>query len=63
MIGVRFKDTTPVGDAVQAAYDQQMLSVPAGENVMRILPPLNVTDEELNEAIGRLDAACHALKA
>ena len=63
MIGVRFKDTTPVGDAVGAAYDQHMLTVPAGANVMRILPPLNVSDAELNEAVGRLDAACQALKA
>ena len=63
MIGIRFHDTTPVGDMVGAAYDQNMLTVPAAENTMRILPPLNVSDEELNDAVGRLDAACRARKA
>ncbi|MEM7057925.1 MAG: aspartate aminotransferase family protein [Pseudomonadota bacterium] len=62
MLGVRFAASTPVGDAVNAAYGQKLLSVPAGANVMRILPPLNVTDEELNDAVGRLDAVCHTLK-
>ena len=63
MIGIRFHDSTPVGDMVGAAYDQHMLTVPAAENTMRILPPLNVSDAELNDAVSRLDAACRARKA
>lgn len=62
MLGIRFRDATPVGDAVNAAYAQHMLTVPAGDNTMRILPPLNATDAELNEAVSKLDAACRALK-
>ena len=63
MIGIRFHDSTPVGDMVGAAYDQHMLTVPAAENTMRILPPLNVSDEDLGEAVSRLDAACRARKS
>ena len=63
MLGVRFKEGTPVGDAVGAAYGEKLLTVPAGANVMRILPPLNATDEELNDAVSRLDAVCKTLKA
>ena len=63
MLGIKFRDGTPVGDAVSAAYDQNMLTVPAGDNTMRILPPLNASDQELGEAVSRLDAACQALKA
>ncbi|MEM9140489.1 MAG: aspartate aminotransferase family protein [Pseudomonadota bacterium] len=63
MLGIRWKDNTPVGDAVAAAYEEKLLTVPAGANVMRVLPPLNVTDEELGQAVSRLDAACHGLKA
>jgi len=61
MLGIRWHQGTSVGDAVNAAYDQKLLTVPAGANVMRILPPLNASDEELGEAVARLDAACHAL--
>ena len=30
---------------------------------MRLLPPLILTDEELDEAVRRLDAACRAAEA
>jgi len=53
----------PNGDLVAALRAQKMLSVPAGDNVVRILPPLNITEAEMNEAISRLDAACTALEA
>ena len=63
MIGIKFRDSAPVGDAVGAAYAQKMLTVPAGDNTMRILPPLNVSEADLGEAVNRLDAACQALKS
>jgi acetylornithine/N-succinyldiaminopimelate aminotransferase len=37
--------------------------VPAGDNVVRVLPPLNTPDEDLAEGVARLDATCRALKA
>ena len=63
MIGIRFHEGTPAGDMVGLAYDQHMLTVPAAENIMRLLPALNASDEELSEAVSRLDAACQARKA
>ena len=48
MVGVKFREGTPVGDAVNGAYAQQMLTVPAGENTMRLLPPLIIDDEQAN---------------
>ena len=48
-------------DVVAGGYAQQVLTVPAADNVVRVLPPLNITDEELSEAVKRLDAAAHAL--
>ncbi len=63
MLGVRFHDAVPVGDAVGAARAEGMLTVPAGENTMRLLPPLNCTDDEIGEAVRRLDSACAALEA
>jgi acetylornithine/N-succinyldiaminopimelate aminotransferase len=52
----------PVGDVVSAGYAAEVLTVPAAENTLRILPPLNLTDEDIAEAVRRLDAAATALE-
>jgi len=49
-------------DVVNAGFDAEVLTVPAADNVIRILPPLNITIEEINEAIARLDATAKAVK-
>lgn len=61
MMGIKCK--TPNMDLVKACYEQDLLTVPAGDNVVRILPPLNVTEEEIDLAIAKIDAACAALEA
>jgi acetylornithine/N-succinyldiaminopimelate aminotransferase len=48
---------------VQAGYDQQILTVPAADNTIRLLPPLTITDEEIGEAVARLDRAATSLTA
>ena len=50
-------------DVVSAGYDQQVLTVPGGDNVVRILPPLTITTDEIDEAVRRLDQAALALEA
>jgi len=50
-------------DVVAALSAQHMLSVGAGDNTLRLLPPLNISADELDVAIDKLDAACQALKA
>lgn len=55
MIGVEC--IVPNIDVVNAGYDHQILTVPGGANVIRLLPALNVTASELQEAIKRLSAA------
>lgn len=37
--------------------------MPAADNVVRLLPPLTITDDEIGEAIRRLDAAAATLGA
>ncbi|MCW1950524.1 MAG: aspartate aminotransferase family protein [Octadecabacter sp.] len=44
-------------DIVAANYAQELLTVPAADNVIRLLPPLNITDAEIDEAISRLKKA------
>ena len=55
------KCRTPNGEFVAAAVAEKLLTVPAGDNVVRLLPPLNVTDDEIDEAISRLDRAASAI--
>lgn len=45
--GLRLADSLPVGEVVQALRAQQVLTVPAGDNVLRVLPPLNTSSEEI----------------
>jgi acetylornithine/N-succinyldiaminopimelate aminotransferase len=40
-----------------------VLVVPAAENVVRLLPPLNLTDAEADEGLRRLEAAAEAVEA
>ena len=59
LIGVRC--VKPVGDVVAALRDKGMLAVSAGDNVLRLVPPLIVSEAEIDEAMTRLDAALSAV--
>ncbi len=48
-------------DVVAAGHAQHLLTVPAADNVVRLLPPLTITDDEIAEAVARLDAAARSL--
>jgi acetylornithine/N-succinyldiaminopimelate aminotransferase len=60
MIGI--KTRVPNTDFVAAAREERLLTIPAGDNVVRLLPPLIVTDAEVNEAIERLSRACSEME-
>ncbi len=49
-------------DVVRAGYDALVATVPAADNVIRLLPPLTITDDEIAEGVSRLDAAAKALE-
>ena len=42
---------------------ENLLSVPAGDNALRLIPPLTVTDEEIGLAVDRLETAARHLEA
>lgn len=52
-----FTCRVPNADVIAAATGEGLLTVPAGDNVVRLLPPLIVTDAEMDEACDRLTAA------
>ncbi len=53
----------PVGDVVAACFAEKLLTVGAGQNVMRLIPPLVITAEEITECTSRLAAACERMNA
>jgi acetylornithine/N-succinyldiaminopimelate aminotransferase len=59
LIGI--KAVVPAGDVVAALRNEKLLTVGAGDNVVRLLPPLIVTEAEIDDAMGRLERACAAL--
>lgn len=50
------------GDVVAAGYDNLVLTVPAADNVVRILPPLTISTEEIGEAVSRLEATAQQIE-
>ena len=53
LVGV--KCVVTAGDVVAKAREKGLLVLTAGDNVLRILPPLTVTEREIDEAVGILD--------
>lgn len=60
MIGLKLH--VPNTDLVKAAEAEELLVIAAGDNVVRLLPPLVVSDGEVLDATERLDRACAALE-
>ena len=50
-------------DFIVAAREAKLLSVPAGTDIMRILPPLNANDDDFATAIERLEIACSTVRS
>lgn len=49
------------GDLVKAGYAEHVLTVAAADNTLRLLPPLTISDDEIAEAVARLDRAAGRL--
>ena len=61
MLGLKCK--VPNMKLLEALRAEKMLTVQAGDNVIRLLPPLIVGEAEIDLACTKLDAACVALKS
>lgn len=57
MVGLKCSDNLVNGDLVAKAMANGLLSVPAGDNVVRFVPPMVITSEQVDEALSILDAA------
>jgi acetylornithine/N-succinyldiaminopimelate aminotransferase len=61
MIGIKAK--VPAADLLQALRSEHVLTVMAGDNVVRVLPPLITTADEAREGLARLEKAAETLRA
>ncbi len=61
LLGLKCK--VPNGTVNAGLRAQNLLAVPAGDNVLRLLPPLNVADEEIRIALEAIRKAADALSA
>jgi acetylornithine/N-succinyldiaminopimelate aminotransferase len=59
LVGLRMH--IPAAELVDATRAENMLTVGAGDNVVRLLPPLIISEEEMAEGVTRLDRACAQL--
>ncbi|WP_426032886.1 aspartate aminotransferase family protein [Cypionkella sp. TWP1-2-1b2] len=50
-------------DIVKAAYAEHLLTVPAADNVLRLLPALNIPEADIAEALARLDRTALRIEA
>ncbi len=57
------KCVVPNADLVKAGYARHILTVAAADNVLRLLPALNIPKADISEALSRLDAAATDLEA
>jgi acetylornithine/N-succinyldiaminopimelate aminotransferase len=59
LLGLRA--VVPAGEVVDALRAQKIITVAAGDNVVRLLPPLIITEEEVAEGARRIERACEQL--
>ena len=60
LIGIQlFNDQS---NFIKKLMDNKLLTIRAGENVIRILPPLNVKKSEINLALRIINKVCNELK-
>ena len=61
MLGLKCKASNM--DVVTAAYDCEILTVPAADNVVRVLPALNISNTEIDQALERLEMAAQTVQS
>ena len=59
LVGLRA--VIPAGELINAIRAEKMLTLTAGDNVVRLVPPLIISEQEMAEGIARLDRACARL--
>ncbi|MBK9083276.1 MAG: aspartate aminotransferase family protein [Rhizobiales bacterium] len=62
IMGLKIKAETLNAAFAAAGRAEHVLTIPAGDNVVRLLPPLIISEDELAEGVRRLDATCSRIE-
>jgi acetylornithine/N-succinyldiaminopimelate aminotransferase len=60
MIGIKCR--LPNNRLLEALHRQNMLTIPAGDNVVRLLPPLIIGEQDVHDACSKIGSACAELR-
>ena len=63
MLGIKINEKIPNVEMTQKLIDQGLLVIPASNNVIRLLPPLNITSTQVKEAIEKLNKVLSSSQA
>lgn len=58
---IGLKCVPPAGDMVTACREAGLLTVPAADNVVRLLPPLIIDESHIDDAVGMVQQACDSV--
>ncbi|SDO31571.1 acetylornithine/N-succinyldiaminopimelate aminotransferase [Filomicrobium insigne] len=61
LMGLKLNPDVPVADCVKAALAEHLLLITASDNVVRILPPLNISEDDIVEGTARIARALSKL--
>lgn len=61
MCGLRAKDADTLAKVINSAREAGVMVLKAGKNTLRLLPPLTITKEEIDEGFKRLNSAVSSL--
>ena len=59
MLGLQLR--VPPADFAAAGRQEHVIVIPAGDNVVRLMPPLTISQAEIDDGVARLEAACRRL--
>lgn len=62
-LGLRCNDQIVNNDVVVKAMNNGLLIVPAGDNVIRMIPPMTITEQHVADAMGIMETVCDELVA
>lgn len=55
MIGIEFNSNFKASDIVSRLHERNLLTIPAGNSVIRLLPPLNISQREAEEGLRAIE--------
>ncbi|MDD2382767.1 MAG: aspartate aminotransferase family protein [Sulfurospirillaceae bacterium] len=61
MRGIRCKSAEILANIIKKAFENGVMVLKAGKNTLRFLPPLTISQEEIDEGFKRLESACKTL--